>query len=134
MDVLRRGKSLPSRILRKTHSLYRVSNAVEWNAEITERMISGNVPCMDAQRVERVGDGRWAEVVRFGTRSLSSTAHPTPYAPDRGGYDDDDDHSRPTTPWVRSVISGVDLMRNAKVGCLQSLWLMAYQHCRQVST
>lgn len=30
-------------------------------------------------------------------------------------------HSRPTTPWVRSVISGVDLMRDARVrgvGCL----------------
>ena len=29
---------------------------------------------------------------------------------------DEEDHSRPTTPWVRSVISGVDLMRDARVG------------------
>jgi hypothetical protein len=28
----------------------------------------------------------------------------------------DEDPARPTTPWVRNVISGVDLMRNAKVG------------------
>jgi hypothetical protein len=27
----------------------------------------------------------------------------------------DDEHTRPTTPWVRSVISGVDLMRDARV-------------------
>ncbi|WPT13720.1 NADP-dependent malic enzyme [Picochlorum sp. SENEW3] len=36
--------------------------------------------------------------------------------PHNDGHDSDGDstHSRPTTPWVRSVISGVDLMRNAK--------------------
>jgi len=28
---------------------------------------------------------------------------------------DDEEYPRPATPWVRSVISGVDLMRNAKV-------------------
>ena len=28
---------------------------------------------------------------------------------------DEEDHTRPTTPWVRSVISGVDLMRDARV-------------------
>lgn len=28
---------------------------------------------------------------------------------------EENDHTRPSTPWVRSVISGVDLMRNAKV-------------------
>lgn len=27
---------------------------------------------------------------------------------------DEEDHTRPTTPWVRSVISGVDLMRDAR--------------------
>ncbi|PRW56101.1 NADP-dependent malic enzyme [Chlorella sorokiniana] len=29
-------------------------------------------------------------------------------------HEDEEDHSRPTTPWVRSVISGVDLMRDAR--------------------
>lgn len=33
-----------------------------------------------------------------------------------GEVPEDDEARRPTTPWVRSVISGVDLMRNAKVG------------------
>ena len=38
---------------------------------------------------------------------------------------DEEDHTRPTTPWVRSVISGVDLMRDARVGAL-SAWLAAF--------
>jgi hypothetical protein len=28
---------------------------------------------------------------------------------------DEESDDRPSTPWVRSVVSGVDLMRNAKV-------------------
>ena len=44
---------------------------------------------------------------------------------------DEEDHTRPTTPWVRSVISGVDLMRDARVGAhvWGPLWLRLAALC-----
>eukprot|EP00884_Botryococcus_braunii_P023449 jgi/Botrbrau1/9789/Bobra.85_1s0033.1 len=45
------------------------------------------------------------------TQFTRSYGLPSPFIPGRG---DDDAEGRPTTPWVRSVISGVDLMRNPK--------------------
>lgn len=56
-----------------------------------------------ATRVSGVG---WFTSSSFGQRTFESDEDS-----DHGGSGD----TRPTTPWVRSVISGVDLMRNAKV-------------------
>lgn len=45
-----------------------------------------------------------------GTRSLS----PSSFAAGDGLDDSDDATQRPTAPWVRQVVSGVDLMRHPK--------------------
>ena len=68
-------------------------------------------------------------------RCLEQSPSALPYVPVRPGQpanhqalrpcscQDEEDHSRPTTPWVRSVISGVDLMRDARVGASSVLRL-----------
>ena len=62
------------------------------------------------------GQGSWnceLERKNCDRRHLSGSAWVGLDIPD-DGYDSDDPSSRPTTPWVRTVVSGVDLMRNAK--------------------
>ncbi|KAI3436725.1 hypothetical protein D9Q98_006140 [Chlorella vulgaris] len=62
----------------------------------------------------RRSEGRFcaAEVLlaSAGARAISSIGPP----PRPHLEHDEDGHSRPTTPWVRSVISGVDLMRDSR--------------------
>ncbi len=45
-------------------------------------------------------------------RCLAASAAPPP--PASGSGDEDGGPDRPCTPWVRTVVSGVDLMRNPK--------------------
>lgn len=63
------------------------------------------------QRQRRRHRSRPAPLPRYNVVAVQrwSVAAPTP------NCEQEDDHSRPTTPWVRSVISGVDLMRDARV-------------------
>lgn len=56
------------------------------------------------------GLGRLAGLTSTGTRALSKFSG-SGYVTGGG---DEEAEDRPTTPWVRSVISGVDLMRNPK--------------------
>lgn len=48
------------------------------------------------------------------SRTAASGGAATGGSPAGGGGPGDEDPDRPCTPWVRTVVSGVDLMRNPK--------------------
>jgi len=55
------------------------------------------------------------QLARFGTNT------PADQYPDSDS-ESSDYNSRPTTPWVRTVVSGVDLLRNAKYVDIHHRW------------